>query len=252
MALLLLLNGAAVAAAQNTSPKPSLPTLPKPTAATSTVAKQAPARQAPPQNGNCVGVVSQGAEEFTATKVGITAFGNEHDKFPVEAWHIDDFVVAKFNGYLGKRAAAVRIPFNKDAFASLDMPKLLRNFDADIGEIVRTITSGTRCARYVVVTTHLGVVGVHKTLISTGYFVCAQMVLRVYDGQTFSLVTSKIGPNQDSFRTICYGLYREVDESFWPVSAEAAVQSVKLRDTARELVAKGLDTTLPELKLTTE
>jgi hypothetical protein len=46
------------------------------------------------------------------------------------------------------------------------------------------------------------------------------------------------------------GPHREVDESFWPVSPNAAAQSVKLREAIRELVSQGMEATLTELPLT--
>jgi hypothetical protein len=255
MALLLLLNGAAVAAAQ---PVPASPDTPKPTAA-----KQAPAKQVQPQNGNCVGVVSHLGETFALKKIGITAFGNEENKASVGSWHIDDLVAAKISGFLGKRIAVRRIPYKRDAFASLDSPKLFRNPDADFGEIIRTIAAGSHCARYVAVTAGGGAFGatnqslsglgiVAKNLISGyHYYLYTLIAVRVYDGETFSLLTSKYAPSEQSaLVAIIRGPYREVDESLWPVTPDAAAQNAKLRDAVRELVAKGLDATLPELKLT--
>jgi hypothetical protein len=252
IALLLLLSSAVVAATQ---PAPAKPSLPKPTAA----------KQAPAQNGNCVGVVSQLGDKFTVKKVGYTVFENEENKVPVESWHIDDLVAAKISGLLGKRTAVLRIPYKKDAFASLDTPKLFRDLDAEFGEIVRTITAGTRCARYVVVTGGASSFGSsNQSLVGLGiaagkkpfftgalYYIHTLFVVRVYDGETFTQLTRKAASiGQPTFLAMIHGPHREVDESFWPVSPDVAAQNVKLRDAIRELVAQSLDATLPELKLT--
>jgi hypothetical protein len=257
IALLLLLNSAVVAATQ---PAPAKPSLPKPTAA-----KQASAKQAPAQNGDCVGVMSQVGDKFTVKKVGYTVFENEENKVPVESWHIDDLVAAKISLLLGKQTAVLRIPYKKDVFASLDTPKLFRDREAEFGEIVRTITAGTRCARYVVVTgggssygtsnqslVGLGIVAGKKPFF-TGvlYNLYTLIVVRVYDGETFTQLTHKAASiGQPTFLAMIHGPHREVDESFWPVSPDVAAQNVKLRDAIRELVAQSLDATLPELKLT--
>jgi hypothetical protein len=251
-ALLLLLNGVGATLAQPAPAKPNLP-------------KQGAAKQAPVQGGNCVGVVSQLGEKFTVKKVGYTVLGNEENEVPVESWHIDDLVAAKISGLLGKRTAVRRIPYRKDVFASLDTPKLFRDREAEFGEIVRTITAGTRCARYVVVTgggssygttnQSLGGLGIvaGKKPYFTGdlYNLYTLIAVRVYDGETFSLLTRKVASiGQATFLAMIHGPHREVDESFWPISPDVAAQNVKLRDANRELVAQSLDATLPELKLT--
>src|SRR5260370_2408163 len=255
IALLLLLSGVASALAQ---PAPIKQNLPKTAAA-----KPAVAKQAPPQNGNCVGVVSNLGEKFTVRKIGYTVFGNEENEVPVESWRIDDLVGAKISGLLGKRAAVRRIPYQKEAFASIETPKLFRNPDADLGEILRTITVGTRCARYVVVTPSfvyygttnqtLGGVGIvsSKAPFFTGdlYNLYMFALLRVYDGETFAVLTRKFASlGEPNLLATIKGPHREVDKSFWPNSPDIA-QNAKLREAIRELVGQTLDATLPELTL---
>jgi len=222
--LVLFLNGVGAALTQ---PAPAKQNLPK-----TATAKQAVAKQAPPQNGNCVGVVSNLGEKFTVRKIGYTVFGNEENEVPVESWRIDDLVIAKISGSLGKRAAVRRIAYQKEAFASLDTPKLFRNYEAEVGEAIRTMTAGTRCARYVVVTegssfygaTKLSVVGLgivtgKKPFFTGDLFILYSLIaMRVYDGETFSLLTRKEASIGQPTFSMIRGPHREVDESFWPVS----------------------------------
>jgi len=77
------------------------------------VPKTAAAKQAPQQNGNCLGVVSNPGEKFTARRIGSSVFGNEINVVPVDSWHIDDLVVAKVSAALGKRTVVRRIPYHK-------------------------------------------------------------------------------------------------------------------------------------------
>jgi hypothetical protein len=257
IALLLLVSAVAAAMAQ---PAPA-----KQKPAQPAQAKQAAIKQIPTaQDGKCVGVVSRLGEKFTVRKIGYTVFGNEENEAPVESWRIDDLIVAKIGGFLNKRAVARRIAYPKDAFASLDAPKLFRNSDADLGEILRTITAGTRCARYVVVTpgvvyygttnqtlSGLGIVS-SKAPFFTGDLYNLYMFawLRVYDGETFAVLTRKLASlGQPNFLATIGGPHREVDKSYWPDSPDLA-QNAKLRDAIRELVAQTMDATLPELKLT--
>ena len=149
IAVLLSLNGVAAALAQPapTKQNPAQRAAPKPAAPKQAVPKQVPATQ----NGKCLGVVSQLGENFTVKKIGLTVFGNEQNEVAVGPWRIDDLVVAKISAALGKQAAVQRIPYQKAAFASLDTPKLFRNYEAEFAEAVRALTAGTRCARYAVV-----------------------------------------------------------------------------------------------------
>ena len=229
--------------------------------------KSAPAKQAVPKGAppaqaddrNCVGVVSNLGETFTVKKVGIVVFQNEENKVPIESWRIDDLVVAKVGAVLNKRAAVRRVTTSRGAFSSLDAPQPFRNYDADLGALLRTATAGTRCPRYVVVTRSstgfgnsnqvlngLGIVASSGLL--GGVHLHALAGLRVYSGETFSVQTQKpLSSAQSTFMTGIQGPHRDVDKSFWPDPADVAQQNSKLREAKRDLVGQSLDKTLPEL-----
>jgi hypothetical protein len=256
IALLLLLSGAAAALAQ--------PTPVKPNQTRQAAAKPAAARQSP-QSGRCdVGVISHLGEKFNVRQIGFTVFGNESNEVSIESWRIDDLVVAKIGGALGKRATVRRVAYRKEAFASLETPKLFRDIDAEVGEGVRTLTAGTHCARYVVVTDGtsrygttnqilggLGIVAGKKPYFTGDlYNLHTLITLRMYDGETFALLKRKFATTGEStFMAMIGGPHREVDQSFWPVPPDAAAQNAKLRDAVRDLIGQSLDATLPELPL---
>jgi hypothetical protein len=258
IALLLLVGGAAVAVAQTAPAKPSQP---KP------AAKQAAARPAP-QTGPCVGVVSDLGAKFTVRKVGLTVFGNADDEVPADSWRIDDLVAAKIGGVFGKRAIVKRVPYHKEAFASLEEIKLFRDTDAEIGDGIRSLAAaaGTHCAAYLLVTRayynlgdtnqRIGGIGVLHTGVGdlfTKVNAYALFAVRLYDGETFKLVKRVNAKNGDSiFTQWIHGPYRQLDESAWPDPPANAMQNAKLRETIRDLVAQGMDTTLKELPLITE
>jgi hypothetical protein len=255
-ALLLLLSGAAAALAQ---PAPTKQNQPKTAAA-----KPAAAKQPSPQDSNCFGVVSRLGEKFTVRKIGYTVFGNEINGVPVDSWHIDDLVVAKISAALGKRTVVRRIPYHKEAFASLEMLKLFRDTEAEVGEGVRTLTAGTRCARYLLVTRAyynvgnsnqtIGGIGILRTGIGELFIkvnAYALFSLRLYDGETFTLLKRANAPSGDSIlMQWIRGPHRQVDESFWPEFPGNAAQNARLREAIRDLVSQGMDATLPELPLT--
>jgi hypothetical protein len=248
IALLLLLSGAAASVAQ------PAPAKPKPTAT-----KQVP------QGGRCdVGIISHLGEKFHVRQIGITVFGNESNEVSVESWRIDDLVVARITGALGRRATVQRIAYHKEAFASLETMKLFRDIDAEVGESVRTLAAGTHCVRYLIVTDGIsGYGGTNQSLDGLGivagkkpfftgdlYNLYTLILLRVYDGETFARLKRKFATTGEStFMTMIGGPHREVDQSFWPAPPDAAVQNAKLRDAVRELVGRSLDATLPELPL---
>jgi len=248
IALVLFLSGAAASAAQ---PAPARP-------------KPASAKQVP-QSGHCdVGVISHLGEKFHVRQIGITVFGNESNEVFVESWRIDDLVVGRIAGALSKRATVRRIPYHKEAFASLETTKLFRDIDAEVGEGVRTLAAGTHCARYLVVTDGIsGYGGTNQGLDGLGivagkkpyftgdlYNLYTLILLRVYDGETFTRLKRKFAATGEStFMAMISGPHREVDQSLWPVPPDAAVQNAKLRDAVRELVGQSLDATLPELPL---
>jgi hypothetical protein len=254
--LLLLLGGAAAAVAQPAPPKPNPP---KP------AAKQAAAKPAP-QNGPCVGVVSDLGEKFTVRQIGITVFGNADDAVPADSWHVDDLIAARIGAVFGKRAVVKRIPYHKEAFASLEEMKLFRDVDAETGDGLRTLASGAgaHCSAYLLVKRQnynfgqtnqtIGGIGVLHTgsVLFNEVNAYALFTVGLYDGETFKLVKRSHAPSGDAMFGVFGGPHRKLDEAMWPDPPAAAVQNAKLRETVRELVAQGMDATLKELPLITE
>jgi len=244
-ALLLLLSSAASALAQPGPTKQSDP-------------KTAAAKRAPQQDGNCVGVVSNLGEKLTVRRIVYGLIGTELNEVPADSWHIADLAVAKISAALGKWTAVRRIPYHREAFVS--RRTLFRDAEAEIREGVRTLAAGTRCARYLFVTRtyyhdlRIGGIGILRTGIGepfTKVNAYALFSLRLYDGETFTLLKRASAPSEESILwQPIRGPHRRVDESFWPESPRNAAQDARLREAIRELVSQGMDATLPELPLT--
>jgi hypothetical protein len=243
-------------------PAPAKPAASKPAASKPAASKPAAANPAkpPPVDGRpCIGVVSRLGESFTVKKVGIVVFQNEEHELPVEAWRIDDLVVSRITDFLKGQVAVRHISYPRGTFASLDEPQPFRNYEADFGAILRTLTTGTHCARYIVVTrggsrlgsSNQGIDGLG--IVSAGGLVSnvnlhALFVLSLYDGDSFQRLRYKVGTlGQPTFLATIRGPHREVDKSFFPESLDIA-RDANLRDATRELLRQGLDMTLPELK----
>jgi len=259
VALLLLVSGVVVAMAQ---PAPGTQGAPKPGPAKSQPKQAAPKEAAAPAgSGKCVGVVSRLGETFNIKKVGIVVFQNDEREAPIDAWKVDDLVAARIGNFLSGRATVRRITYPRGAFASLDEVKLFRNYDSDLGAVLRTVAVGTRCARYIVVTresTQFVTTNqlVHGLGIVQGsgfidvFWIHVVAAMRVFDGETFTPLTRKyVSIGQSPLTSDMRSPHRKVDKSFWPESSDV-IQNTKLRDGIRDLLAQSIDMTLPDLKLT--
>jgi hypothetical protein len=275
IAFLLLVTGAAGVASPATAqesgttqapakPATSKQAAPKQPAGKQTTPKQA---QAPrPPSGPCIGVLSRLGETFTLRRVGITAFGNEENPVPIDAWRIDDLVAARIAAFVNKRAAVRRITYPPGTFASLDTPQLFRNDTKAFDEIARPLLAATHCARYVaVIPFSASYNNTNQLLKGLGilwpsglvdrFYLYANAELRVYD-ENLAVLDHKyvsLAPRENRFLASLTagpvrGPHREVDKSFWPNPAGVA-QNAMLREAMRDLVARSLDATLPELKL---
>ena len=110
------------------------------------------AGKAAADNGKCIGVVSAIGDSFSLQKIGITVFGNERNKVPLNSWQIDNLVVSKISAFLSKSWSVRPISYPKGTFATLEQDHgLFYNYDAELTGIVRRVTSSTKCDHYVVV-----------------------------------------------------------------------------------------------------
>ncbi len=206
----------------------------------------------------CVGVISAIGDTFALQKIGITVFGNELNRVPIDSWQIDNLVVSKISTFLTKSWAVQRINYPKGAFSSLDEDHgLFFNYSEELQRIVRRVTSSTKCDHYVVVvktsTSYgtsnqrvggLGVVEAGTPLWQWDY-IYALYKIRLYDGGSLAVEGEEGGRTPEDYIPTINGPSREVDKSWWPQSD--AAQSAKLRDGIRSLVERSLDMTMPRI-----
>lgn len=245
--------------AQAPSPAPSASPPPKPV--TKKAAPKAKAAAKPPvaEAGPCqIGIISAIGHKFAVQKIGLTVFGNALTEVPIDAWGLDDLVVARVRA-AASGAGVRRIAHSKAALDPYYNPssKLFRNDDDELTAVVRQIATGSNCARYFVFTTYaaqlqgtnqsLPGIGVlhHGTgpLSNTSLF--ANFVLRVFDGQSFAIAKR---PSVDlgsilagSFGRLGQDPLTKLDAEDFPGSPADAVNSPTLRDHTRALVSARLD-----------
>jgi len=211
------------------------------------------------ENGPCqVGVIPAVGDLFAVQKIGLTLFGNDYLEVPIEAWGLDDLVVARVRAAFAPGTGLRRIAYAKDAFALYDhpAPALFRNPQEDLTAIVRRITANIGCERYIVVTKFngqvdgtnqtsrgIGVLNRGTSLLSyTSLFANVQMT--AFDGQTFA-----IHKRPFSLATVLAGTVArmtqdpltKLDNAAFPEPATDAAASATLRDHTQALLTATLD-----------
>jgi hypothetical protein len=250
--------------ATTAAPKPS-PTKPS---STKPAAKkpEPPKPDAAAQSGACgIGVIPHIGENFALQSIGITVFGNELKKVPIESWGLDDLLVARVRAAVGPRFAVRRIAYPANAFAAYEKFHLTLSPDNDLKEVVQTIAGTSGCERYVVVIdsgsqfggsnqsvkgigiVHVG--GVIDRFSATYMF--ALTAFYVLDGHTFDVLKKGFGSIDE--KSMPSGLLgagpisgpnRELEDFAWPPAPDAVTG---LREPTRALLAASLDVALPRL-----
>ena len=135
--------------APTVAPKPS-PAKPSP-AKPATKKPEPPKPDAAAQSGPCgIGVIPHIGENFALQSIGITMFGNELKKVPIESWGLDDLLVARVRAAAGPHFAVRRIAYPANAFATFDDPPPFHNGENDLKEIAQTVSRAGGCERYIV------------------------------------------------------------------------------------------------------
>jgi hypothetical protein len=245
-------------AASPTGAHATKPAAKKPAAKAKTIAKRA----GPIESGPCrIGVIPAIGNQFAVQKIGLMVFGNEHAEVPIDAWALDDLVVARVRAAVAPGTGVRRIAYAKGAFEPYDNPPaaLFRNPQDNLTSIVRQITANASCERYLVVTKYTGKLdGTNQTLRGVGVFnhgtsllsrtsLFANILVTVFDGQTFAIHKSPFGLGSvlaGTFARMGRNPLTELDNASFPEPVAAAANSAILRDRTRALVTANLDKTL--------
>ncbi len=228
----------------------------------STAVAAQPAKPSPPSppSTKCIGVVSAIGDTFSLRKIGLTVFGNDLTKVPIDTWRIDDLVVGKITTFLSRSWTVRRMNYPRGAFASLEgTHPLFYNYDEDLAAIVRGVSSSTPCDHYVVVVksssalngTNQGVFGLG--ILETGApfrmgdLLYALYSIRIYDGHSFAVLRRQNAVTEEpnvlgSLVHPLGGPYLKVDTSWWP---DSGAPSAMVREGIRSLIEKSLDVTMP-------
>ncbi|HZO44896.1 MAG TPA: hypothetical protein VFB68_03335 [Xanthobacteraceae bacterium] len=206
-----------------------------------------------------VGIISAFGDRFQLRKVGVTVFGNESNEFPVAAWGIDDLVVGKVRTILGRRFDIRPLTYQRAAFQS-------PNFGG-IGAMVQAAAPTSGVDAYIVITratsqvgatnqsvNGLGILEASSPIYASTYTIYALYVVSIINAKTFASMggVSALMPGEvpiNPMRTTALrGPHRQVDQSWWPTSLDAA-SNQRLKGGVVELIDQSLANTLQHLQL---
>jgi hypothetical protein len=253
-----------VPAAAQTPPATNAPS----TATKSPAKKQAPKANAgarapvSAETGPCqIGVISAIGDQFSILHIGLTMLGNEFMEAPIDAWSIDNLLVARVQAAAAGTSVR-RIAYAKGAFRPYYHPeaKLFRNDRDDLTALVRQIAGNANCGRYIVATkANVALDGTNQTIAGVGVYknwaspsgrgvVVAYFRITVFDGRTFdiqrapsrsfgeAIASSLAGKNDD---------IRILNDLEFPKTPDQAASNAVLRDNTRGLITAKLDKILP-------
>ena len=206
-----------------------------------------------------VGIVTAFGDKFHVQKIGGAAFGNEHKEIAVASWGIDDLVVGRVRALLGRTFNVKPVKYRKSPFLTPNR--------GGIGAMVHESVYPADVESYVVLTKSISPVGATNQSVSglgilateglngSGtLMVHALYQISVVSGESFSSrgTTSALLQGEAVFdptrMTFLNGPHRQVDQSWWPTSLNAA--SIEhLKAAAVELIDQSLPGTLRQMEL---
>jgi hypothetical protein len=261
LAAALVVGLSGTSSAQTATP-PQKPKAAKPT----TRAKEAAqtAQQPPPSTSKTVCVASTLGYAFQVQTIGLMVFGNKLEEAAITSWGVDDIAVQKITAMIGRQYSVrgVTLPL-ESVKADDDEVGFFRAKRYDLVANLRAVTSGIKCDYIIVLIrastqyagtnqpiTGLGVV--HHDRLNQHFTLFAKFFLRLYDGTSFAVLSTEYPRSVVSIDNALFGadsnaMYRRVDKSWWPATADAAARSDQLKSATRALVEEGLSQSVPEL-----
>ena len=253
-----------------TRPATETTTQPAAPAAKPAVKKSAPKAKVvakptkPAEGGPCrLGVISAIGDRFAVQKFGLMVFETEESEVPVDGWGLDDLVVARVRAATGADPTVRRIAYPKGAFEPFYHPtsRFLPDPREGLPAIVRGITPGANCERYLVVTRFKGQVpGTNLMLDGIGAYsrglgpiarhshLFANVSVLLLDGgnyETISRPFAGFGTRLAEGLRLTEDPLTKLDNSLFPEPATAVPGNAALRERTRALIAARLDQTLP-------
>jgi hypothetical protein len=227
-------------------------------------AAKAKVAKPPAEAGPCsVGVISAIGNRFEVDKFGVTVFETEVSEVSIDAWGLDDLVMARARAATGGDPGVRKIAVPQDAFELYYHPKSIFSPGprATLPEIVRDLTANANCERYLVITTFSGKIpGTNLEVKGIGTYnqglgsiirhshLFANIQISMFDGQSYEKISNfgaDAGSRLAETMRITEDPLKKLDNADFPDPPAAASNSAVLRDRMRTLIAATLDRDLP-------
>jgi hypothetical protein len=213
-----------------------------------------------------IAIISAVGDKFTFTESGLTGLDNAPRSFSVEAWGIDEQIVARATSVLGQHFQVQNVTYQRELFAAPERVSSIPGADLvredPLKELVRSHVSPQGLDAYVVIskaTLKYGTRGVpvngiglirHRALLDSSAMVHALYVIRVIDGHSFRTIDKKsAGPVDNSSIVRLTGPSRMFDAAELPPIADP-LQNESLKAAVSDLINRSLEPTLRDLRLT--
>jgi hypothetical protein len=218
-----------------------------------------------------IGIISAIGDKFTVIQSGLTGFDNAPRSVSIEAWGIDEQIVAQATSVLGQHFQVQTLSYSREPFfpperiSAIPVADLLREnpfkHEDPFKELIRSQVMPQGLDAYVVITKatlKFGTRGVpisgiglirHGTLLDSSAIVHALYIVRVIDGHTFRNIDKKsAGPIDNSSTTRLAGPSRMLDAAgLSPISDP--LQNETLKTAVADLINRSLEPTLTDLRL---
>ena len=222
--------------------------------------------QPPTRSEPCgLGVIVAVGDEFMIKRLGYDFYNNREKEVPIAGWGLGDLIFARVRAAAPRGVTVRRIPYPKSVRPNEELTnRFFRDRQAELADIMRQVTAGNDCNRYVVVGRSISKFndGIHTvrgigmidwdTPLRRKIYVFALSFIRVFDGRDFSIVRqgSAITGRDPLVQRmllgeVMLGPYSEVSEASFPREPEQAAGNLALREYARALLTASLDKTLP-------
>ena len=212
-----------------------------------------------------IGIIVAVGDEFMVKRIGLDFFNDHVKVVPIESWGLNDLVFARVRAAVPRGVAVRRIPYSKSVKPREELTnQFFRDRKAEQVDVMRQITAGTGCERYVLVGRSISRVNESKeTVRGIGIldmdvplrhktYVFALSYIWVFNGRDFSIIRhgsaiTKRDPLMQRMLLgeLILGPYNEVTQASFPSRPDEIVNNLALREYARALLTASLDRTMP-------
>jgi hypothetical protein len=217
------------------------------------------------QAAKTIGIVSAIGDDFTLTEAGLTGLADAERHASIEAWGLDDLIVARVAARLAQRFQIVPVTYARASFAARQQPSaftplnLKNHHDDAISELVRTQVSPQGLDAYIVITkaesaygsrgrkvAGIGVIQ-HRAVFGSSTVLHALYTVTIVDGHTMKVIGKRSAvpsDNAELFRLS--GPSREIDAGLISAAASPG-SSAELKAAVVDLIDHSLAEALLDL-----